>query len=99
MSKLEKIRQYIKEQNYRITIHAQQEANNDNLTKKDIEYAILNGKITKKLTHDPRGARYVVTGMTSNNRIVSVVCRFLETGKLSIITVYRKEGDKNVRKM
>lgn len=99
MSKLQKIKQYIEEQNYRITIHAQQEANNDNLTKEDIEHAILNGKITKKLTHDLRGARHVVTGMSPDNRVVSVVCRFLEIEKLSIITVYCKEGDKNVRKM
>lgn len=99
MSKLRKIREYVKEQNYRITIHAQQEANNDNLTKEDIEYVILNGKISKKLTHDPRGTRYVVTGKAPNNRIVSVVCRFLEIEKLSIITVYSRKGDKNLGKM
>ena len=62
MSKIERIRKYITEQNYRVSVHAQEEADQDNLIKKDVENTILTGRITKKFTHDPRGTRYQVTG-------------------------------------
>lgn len=90
MPKIQKIRQCIREQNYRITIHVQQEADEDNLDKGDIETIILTGKITKKVTHDPRGIRHLITGKSRYGRNACVVCRFLEIEKLSIITVYAK---------
>ena len=90
MSKIERIRKYITEQNYRVSVHAQEEADQDNLTKKDVENIILTGRITKKFTHDPRGTRYQVPGESKDRRTACVICRFLETNKLGIITVYIK---------
>jgi hypothetical protein len=90
MPKIQKIKQCIREQNYRITVHAQQEADEDNLDKEDIETIILTGKITKKFTHDPRGIRYLITGKSRDGENACIVCRFLEIGKLSIITIYAK---------
>lgn len=58
MSRIERIRKYVIEQSYRVSVHAQEEADQDNLTKKDVENIILTGRITKKFTHDPRGTRY-----------------------------------------
>lgn len=92
MTKIERIRKCIAEQNYRVSVHAQEEADKDNLTKKDVESIILTGGITKKFTHDPRGTRYQITGKSRDGRTACVICRFLETNKLGIITVFIKEG-------
>ena len=53
-------------------------------------YAILHGEISSELTDDPRGIRFVVLGnATDNTRSMEVVCRFLPTDLLRIITVYQ----------
>jgi hypothetical protein len=55
----------------------------------DIEAAVLNGRIVRVFSDDPRGPRYTVWGDTSNGRIlVGVVCRFTEIDAVLIITVY-----------
>jgi uncharacterized DUF497 family protein len=92
MSKIERIRKCITEQNYRISVHAQEEADEDNLTKKDVENIILTGRIVKKFTHDPRGTRYQIIGKSRDGRTACVICRFVEANKLGIITVFLKEG-------
>jgi len=60
----------------------------DFLVADDIENIILTGKITRKFTHDPRGVRYEVIGDTVDYRRAYVVCRFLLSGVLLIITAY-----------
>ena len=60
----------------------------DGLDRKDIENAILKGRIEKKLTHDARGTRYRIEGPALNERLIHVVCRFRETENLIIITLY-----------
>ena len=59
----------------------------------DVKYAILNGRVISRLTHDPRGIRYVLRGPGRDGREISVVCRILDSGKLRIITVYAIEGE------
>ena len=92
MDKIQKIKEYIRKQNYRITVHAQIEAAADDLNKIDIETIINTGKIVKQYTHDIRGTRYLIKGYSNDGRIAYVVCRFLEIEKLSIITVYAEES-------
>ncbi len=92
MSTIERIRKCITEQNYRVSVHAQEEADEDNLTKKDVENIILTGRIVKKFTHDPRGTRYQIIGRSRDGRTACVICRFLEASKLGIITIFVKEG-------
>ena len=60
----------------------------DDLERKDIEHAILNGRIEKKLTHDFRGARYRIEGYAYDRRKIHVICRFKEEDDILIITVY-----------
>ena len=62
----------------------------DDLDETDVRYAILHGEISSELTDDPRGVRFVVLGNTQDEvRSVEVVCRFLPSGLLRIITVYQ----------
>jgi len=90
---IDKLRTLVKEQEYDISIHANEEMSNDALITIDIENAILTGKITKRLTKEARGVRYEVTGESCDGRSVAVVCRILSTGWLRIITVFALEDN------
>ena len=85
------MRQAICEQRYRISSHANDEMADDFLVAADIENIILTGEIARKFTHDPRGTRYEVLGDTVDYCRVYVVCRFLLSGVLLIITAYVEE--------
>ena len=88
MNPLQRIRQAIREERYRVSTHANDEMADDALEIADIEQMILTGKIHKKLTHDVRGTRYEIFGATIDHRYGYVVCRFLSSGTLLIITAY-----------
>ena len=89
---IKRIRRAIREERYEFTIHALEEMDDDDLDETDVRYAILNGEISSELTDDPRGIRFVVLGEASDKtRALEVVCRFLPTGLLRIITVYQIE--------
>ncbi|MGH9429365.1 MAG: DUF4258 domain-containing protein [Terriglobia bacterium] len=61
----------------------------DDLTERDVSQAILNGRIANKLTGDPRGVRFQVRGNTTDSeKEIELICRFLPSGALRIITVY-----------
>ena len=86
------MRRIIHEQRYRISSHANEEMSDDDLVAEDIECVILTGDITRRFARDPRGVRYEVAGDTRDGRRACVVCRFLLSGVLLIITAY--EGEK-----
>ncbi len=51
---------------------------------------LLHGEIESELTDDPRGIRFVVRGVASTqDSELEVVCRFIPSGILRIITVYK----------
>ena len=60
----------------------------DELTRDDIENAILKGRIGKKLSEDLRGTRYRIEGPARDGRRIHVICRFKEASDVIIITVY-----------
>ena len=63
----------------------------DFLVAADVENIILTGEITHRFTDDPRGTRDEVLGDTVDYRRAYVVCRFLLSGVLLIITAYVEE--------
>ena len=74
---------------YDLTRHAIEEMAEDGLGILDVECALLNGRITKMETDDPRGPRYTIVGLAKDTRTdVGVVGRFTEIGGYLIITVY-----------
>ncbi|MBI5762715.1 MAG: DUF4258 domain-containing protein [Planctomycetes bacterium] len=84
-----RIREAVLEQQYTLSEHAYDEMDQDDLDALDVESAILTGSIEKELTHDPRGTRYVIVGTACDLRTsVGVVVRFVEAGRLLVITVY-----------
>ena len=94
MSILKKIRQRILNRDYYLSSHAEEEMLDDQLNRKDIENAVLKGKVVKKLTQDARGTRYKIEGPSHNDREIGVVCRFTDEGTFVIITVYAIMEDK-----
>ena len=89
MSVIQNIREKITKQEYEFTIpHFFEEMAEDNLTFKDIEMAINNGRINRKFTKDPRGIRYEVVGPAISGREIAIICRIKSTGKLLLITTY-----------
>jgi hypothetical protein len=80
MAILQKIRQRIKDRDYFLRDHAEDEMHDDNFERADVENAVLNGKIVQKLTEDMRGTRYVIEGPAEDGkRHMRVVCRYKES--------------------
>ncbi len=83
------IREKLRNQEYEFTIpHFFEEMANDNLIFADIETAIFNGDINRAFTDDPRGVRYEITGRSTDERFIAVICRIKDTGKLLFITTW-----------
>ena len=79
MSAIDRIRQMIRDRDYYLSSHAEEEMVDDGFVRSDVENAILQGCVEKKLAHDPRGTRYRVEGPAHDGRVMHVVCRFHET--------------------
>lgn len=94
MRVLQRMRQAVHEQRYRISSHANEEMSDDELEAKDIENIVLTGKIGRKFTRDPRGTRYEIVGNTTDGRSAYAVCRFLPSGILLIITAYAEANER-----
>lgn len=89
MATIHSIREKLIGQEYEFTIpHFFEEMSDDNLIFADIEKAILNGRIRRKFTREPRGTRYEVVGRALDGREIAVICRIKSTGKLLFITTY-----------
>ena len=89
---IRRIRLAVGEGRYTYSVHALEEMDEDGLLESDVNEVMMGGKVVSKLTGDPRGTRFVVRGITVAEQIdVEVVCRFLPTGILRIITVYAVE--------
>jgi hypothetical protein len=88
MVTIDQIRQKILNRDYYLSSHAEDEMVDDYLERRDVEQAILQGRIEKIMTHDTRGTRYRIEGPTMDNRLIHVICRFRGEGSLIIITVY-----------
>lgn len=90
---LRRIRRAIREDRYEFTVHALEEMDEDDLDEAAVREAFLSGRLTAELTDDPRGTRFIVRGSAQNQRCeIEIVCRFLPSGLLRIITVYALDG-------
>lgn len=87
---LRRMREKVTSLQYVMTLHAEEEMNDDNLTIYDIEQSILSGEILErqkdKVTAE---SKYRIRGTTENGMEVEVVAKLGLTGKLVIITVYQ----------
>ncbi len=86
---LKQIQEKIRTRQYVMTLHAEEEMNDDSLTIFDIERGILTGQIIERQKDHQTGEwKYLVQGQTIENDVVVVVNKLSSTRKLVIITVY-----------
>ena len=97
MPAIERIREKVRQRDYYLSSHAEDEMAEEGLDRTDAEHALLHGFVEKKMTHDPRGTRYRVEGPASDGRLMHVVCRFRAEASMIIITVYEKGGPDEMR--
>lgn len=77
---------------YVMTIHAEEELENDSLTIFDAENAILSGEIVERQRDLDTGEwKYLFKGRSLDDSEIIVVGKISLTGKLVIITVYTEE--------
>ena len=86
---LRQVRQLIRDRRYVMTLHAEEEMDEDGLTVFDIERGILTGSVVERQKDRSTGERkYVLKGRTLAGDEVVVVTKLGSTGRLVIITVY-----------
>ena len=78
---------------YLITLHAQEDMDDDELSIFDVEQCIQAGEVVARYRdHVTVGYRYLVEGQTIAGDTIVVVGKLSASGTLSIVTVYRIEG-------
>ena len=88
---LQEIQEKVQNQEYVLTLHAEDEMDQDDLTSFDVENALLTGKIVGRQRDLQSGEwKYVVEGQTHGSEIAVVVTKLTFSRKLVIITVYIK---------
>ena len=83
------IQSQIRALNYVVTLHAEEEMDNDGLSIYDVEQALLEGFVIERQA-DQRTAewKYIIQGVTDHGNTVCVVTKISTTGTVVIITVY-----------
>jgi Domain of unknown function (DUF4258) len=87
---LRRMQEKITSLQYVMTLHAEEEMNDDNLTIYDIEQSILTGEILERQKDKVSAeSKYRIRGISADGLEVEVIAKIGLTGKLVIITVYR----------
>jgi dihydroxyacetone kinase DhaKLM complex PTS-EIIA-like component DhaM len=87
---LNRLREKIRRRQYVMTLHAEEEMDDDALTIYDVESVILTGElIEQQRDRKSKERKYLVRGHTVAGDVIAVVVsKFGSTGKLVILTVY-----------
>ncbi|MEK6690729.1 MAG: DUF4258 domain-containing protein [Nitrospirota bacterium] len=86
---LKEMRDKIRKREYVMTIHGEEEMNNDYLTIYDVESCILTGKtLERQKDKETAEWKYRINGKSISGGEVEVIVKLSPTGKLVIITVY-----------
>ena len=86
---LKRMREKVRTRQYVMTLHAEEEMDDDELSIFDIERCILTGKITERQKDKvTKEWKYVIEGQSVSGDQVGAVTKLSLTGKLIIITVY-----------
>lgn len=87
---LNRLRERIRAGRYVMTLHAEEEMDEDRLTIYDVEHGILTGTILERQKEKTTGeAKYRIKGRTVEDESIEILAKETPTDKLVIITVYR----------
>ncbi len=85
----DRMREKIRNLEYVMTIHAEEEMENDNLSIFDVENGILTGEIVERQKDTETDEwKYLIAGKTLDETNIIIVAKLSLTDKLVIITVY-----------
>ena len=85
------MRERLRAHQYVMTLHAEEEMNDDDLSIFDIENCILTGRVVERQKdHDTGEWKYLIQGRTLADAEIVVVAKLSLTGKWVIITVYQR---------
>jgi hypothetical protein len=86
---LKRMREKIHTRQYVMTLHAEEEMNEDRLTIYDVESGILTGNMVERQKDKVTAEwKYRIRGKTIIGNKIEVIAKISPTGKLVIITVY-----------
>ena len=89
---LYRVRQSIRSNAYVLTLHADDEMDEEELTIFDVERAILTGEILERQRDkETAESKYRLRGDSMGDEQVEVIVKFSPTGKLVIMTIYTVE--------
>lgn len=87
---LRQMREKIRTRQYVMTLHAEEEMNDDDLTIFDVERAILTGEVVARQEDRETGEwKYLIVGQSVHGDRLEVIGKVSVTQRLVIITVYR----------
>ncbi len=88
----DKIREKVRNLEYVMTIHAEEEMVNDELSIFDIENGILTGEIVERQKDSETDEwKYLIAGKSFGDDDIIIVVKLSKTDKLVIITVYLED--------
>lgn len=88
---LKRMREKVRDLQYVMTLHAEEEMDDDNLSIFDVESVILTGEIVERQKDRKTGEwKYLVKGQVLSGEDAIVVGKIGPTEKLVVITVYRE---------
>ena len=86
---LKQFKDAVRLRKYVVTAHAVEEMDDDDFTIYDVEHCILHGEIIDRQKDEKSVEwKYLLCGMTFQERGIRVVAKMSITGKMVIITVY-----------
>ncbi|MBL7161775.1 MAG: DUF4258 domain-containing protein [Anaerolineales bacterium] len=86
------MREKVRNRQYVMALHAEEEMDGDNLSIFDIESGILTGNIRERQKDKETAEwKYVIEGQTLTGVNIAVVTKLSVTEKLVIITVWREQ--------
>ena len=89
---LNQLREKIRTRQYVMTLHANEEMEEEELTIFDVESVILSGNIIERQKDSASGEwKYLVKGESLNGDPVITITKISPTGKLVVVTVFREE--------
>lgn len=89
---LKQLKECVRTNKYIITLHADEEIEEDELSIFDVEHAILTGEIIEKQKDkNSHEWKYLIHGTTLSQTYITVVTKISPTGKMIIITAFRDD--------
>ncbi len=90
---LQQIRERVRTRRYLVTLHADEEMDDDGFSIFDVEHALLTGAIEERQKDPTTGEwKYRLVGSALDDRKLQVITKLSVTGKLVIITIYDPSG-------